>query len=202
MANNFAQTISKSESGRLVVEDDWYPGGIPSNVSIGEDVYIDSAFSFATFYSEKTIGFHIGYASGNYHQSLFKVGKNGVVDVGSYVVLENTNIICNFSVKIGSHCMLSWGSTITDSWLSAEHDIALRRAMLERAAKCANRHIEHVHPQEVILHDNVWVGFDSVIMPGVTIGANSVIGCKSVVFSNVPPNVVFAGNPAKFVKNI
>jgi len=54
----------------------------------------------------------------------------------------------------------------------------------------------------VILEDNVWVGDSAIICKGVTVGKNSIIGAGSVVTKDVPPNSIFAGNPAKFVKSI
>lgn len=49
---------------------------------------------------------------------------------------------------------------------------------------------------------NVWLGAGVVVLPGVTIGDNSVIAANSVVTSDVPENTLFAGAPAKFKRNI
>lgn len=59
------------------------------------------------------------------------------------------------------------------------------------------------HPSskgDVILGNDVWIGRQSVILSGVTIGTGAVIGCNSVVSRNVPPYTIMAGNPAKEVK--
>lgn len=54
----------------------------------------------------------------------------------------------------------------------------------------------------VNLENNVWIGGNTVILPGVTIGENSVIGAGSVVTKDVPANVVAVGNPCKVIKSI
>lgn len=56
--------------------------------------------------------------------------------------------------------------------------------------------------KSVKIKRNAWVGAGAVICPGVTIGENSVIGAGSVVTKDVPDNSVYAGVPAKFIKNI
>ena len=56
--------------------------------------------------------------------------------------------------------------------------------------------------RRIVIGDNVWVGFDAVIFPGVTIGEGAVVGAKSVVTSDVPPYTVVAGNPARSVRTI
>ncbi len=49
---------------------------------------------------------------------------------------------------------------------------------------------------------NVWIGAGAIILPGVTVGDNSVIGAGSVVTKDVPPNVVAVGNPCKVLREI
>lgn len=53
----------------------------------------------------------------------------------------------------------------------------------------------------IIIEENVWIAADAFIGMGVTIGKNSVVGARSSVFKDVPPNVIVGGNPAKFIKN-
>lgn len=54
----------------------------------------------------------------------------------------------------------------------------------------------------VTLGDNVWLGARSIVCKGVVIGDNSVIGAGSVVTTDIPENVVAAGNPARVVKHL
>ncbi|KAH7466001.1 hypothetical protein KRP22_014984 [Phytophthora ramorum] len=54
----------------------------------------------------------------------------------------------------------------------------------------------------ITIEDDVWIGGNAVVVPGVTIGRGSVIGAGSVVTKDVPPMCVYAGNPAKFIKKI
>lgn len=54
----------------------------------------------------------------------------------------------------------------------------------------------------VVLKRNCWIGAGAVILPGVTVGENSIVGVGSVVTKDVLDNTVVAGNPAKFVKQL
>ena len=51
------------------------------------------------------------------------------------------------------------------------------------------------------IEDNAWIAADAFVGMGVTIGENSIVGARSSVFKDVPPNVIVGGNPAKFIKN-
>ncbi len=55
---------------------------------------------------------------------------------------------------------------------------------------------------KVVIGNNVYIGNNACIMPGITIGNNVVIGAASVVTKNVPDNVVIAGNPARIINTI
>ena len=60
--------------------------------------------------------------------------------------------------------------------------------------------LEYARP--VTIGNNVWIGGNSVILPGVTIGDNTVIGAGSVVTKSIPANVIAAGNPCKVLRAI
>ena len=57
-----------------------------------------------------------------------------------------------------------------------------------------------VETEQVVIGKNVWIGANSVILPGVNIGDNSVIGAGSTIIEDVPPYSVVAGNPAEIIK--
>ncbi len=63
-----------------------------------------------------------------------------------------------------------------------------------------NAGLEHALP--ITIGNNVWIGGHVVILPGVTIGENSVIGSGSVVVKDIAPNVVAVGNPCTAIKTI
>jgi acetyltransferase-like isoleucine patch superfamily enzyme len=196
-----AQPIFYDEGGRMFIEGDWFSRPLPNNVFFDEMAYPDTSYSFTTFHSEKPKGFSLGYASGNYGHGIFSAGKSGQITIGKFVVLQCTRIISNLSVTIKDHCMFSWGSVITDSWPACNTLApAVRRQMLQRLSLSSNRHLEFLEPQPVTIEENVWVGFDAIILPGVTIGRGAVIGCKTVVTQNVPSYAVVVGNPGKVIK--
>jgi maltose O-acetyltransferase len=56
--------------------------------------------------------------------------------------------------------------------------------------------------RDILLGDNVWIGTRVIVMDGVSIGENSIVGAGSVVTKNVPPNCVVAGVPAKILKTL
>lgn len=55
-------------------------------------------------------------------------------------------------------------------------------------------------PADVVIEDNVWLGVNCVVLKGVRIGKNSVIGANSVVTKDIPANVIAGGNPCKVIK--
>ena len=59
-----------------------------------------------------------------------------------------------------------------------------------------------IHPKPIHIGKRVWIGSGAIVLPGVTIGDNSIIGAGSVVTKDVPENCIYGGNPAKFIKKI
>ena len=104
-------------------------------------------------------------------------------------VYANTGltVIDDTFVTIGSHVML--GPRVTISAASHPVDPELRRQAYQ-------------YDLPVVLEENVWVGAGATILPGVTIGKNSVIGAGSVVDRDIPPDVVGAGVPCRVLREI
>ena len=53
----------------------------------------------------------------------------------------------------------------------------------------------------IVVHDNCMIGINSIILLDVEIGPNSIVGAGSIVTRDVPPNTVYAGNPAKYIES-
>lgn len=92
---------------------------------------------------------------------------------------ERTEIHCGTSIKIGKHVRIGWDCLILDRDYHAT----------------SNEKLEKVSP--VIIEDNVWVGCRAIILKGVIVGHNAIVGAGSVVTKNVEPSTLVAGNPAK-----
>jgi acetyltransferase-like isoleucine patch superfamily enzyme len=166
---------------------------------VDANAYLETSYSFAAFHSEKKNGLEIGEGTGLYDRASFVVGKNGRVKVGTHTVLNGTTIICNDYIEIGNHCLVAWGSVITDSWENL--DLEKRREILRNAANDENRQLLLAeNPRPVIIEDNVWIGFDSVILPGVRLGHGSIIGFKTIITKDVSPYSVIVGNPPRLIK--
>ena len=97
------------------------------------------------------------------------------------VILDPAKVIFGDNVFIGPNC----------GFYTAEHPLD---------AETRNKGLETAKPIKV--GNNVWFGGNVVVLPGVTIGDNTVIGAGSVVTKNIPSNVVAAGNPCKVIKQL
>jgi acetyltransferase-like isoleucine patch superfamily enzyme len=109
--------------------------------------------------------------------------------LGDHVGLNGTAIQCAQSVSIGH-----W-SNIADAYITdtPAHSIGRHRRQ---------ESIEDVPARPVVIEDNVWVSVQVVILAGVTIGTNSVVGACSLVRTDVPADVFVAGNPLKQIRRI
>ena len=202
MRENYIQAGSKGTDSRIHIANDWYNHGIPSNVRLAHNVYIDTSYGFAAFHSTQPDALFIDEASGCYDRASFIVGERGKINVGKYCILNGSTIICKNQITIGDHCMMAWGSVLTDSWMDASlFSIEARRSLLKKAATDPLRRYPFFgEASPIVLEDNCWVGFDSVILPGVRLGRGCVVGCKTIVDMDVPPYAVVTGSPARIVK--
>ncbi|OHA13820.1 MAG: acetyltransferase [Candidatus Tagabacteria bacterium RIFCSPLOWO2_01_FULL_39_11] len=91
-------------------------------------------------------------------------------DIGAFTaIFAHHGVMIEDDVQIGSHCALYSASTIDDK------------------------------QGPVVLKKNCRIGSHSIVMPGVTVGENTIVGAQSFVNRDLPPNEVWAGSPARFL---
>jgi maltose O-acetyltransferase len=112
--------------------------------------------------------------------------KGGRILVGDHTFINyGSSISAHELVSIGRDCLLGHYTFIIDN---NQHDLW--------------HHLVVPPPGPVIIEDNAWIGSHSIILPGVRIGHNAVIGAGSVVSEAVPPWCVAVGNPARVVRRL
>jgi maltose O-acetyltransferase len=114
---------------------------------------------------------------------------DSLIVVGQGTRLNGAGLMAYTLIEIGPRCIL--GSTLLFD--SDFHPLDPGR-----------RHDTHapVHCAPIVVGENVWLGGQSAVLKGVTVGENSVVAFRAVVAESVPPDVVVAGNPARIVKRL
>ena len=125
--------------------------------------------------------------------------ENARISIGKKSFI-NGSIIAAKSIEIGDDVMISWGVTIVDH---NSHSLSFS----QRADDVVNWRVgkkdwTHVKIAPVKISSKVWIGFNSVILKGVTIGAGAIVGAGSVVTKDVPAWTIVAGNPARVIREI
>jgi maltose O-acetyltransferase len=133
-------------------------------------------------------------------QLLGQIGQNSMIEppfycvygqnihIGDHVFLNILRTILDCGeVHIGHHVMIGPGVQI----YTAAH-------LLQAEARIEGW--EEAKP--IVIEDNVWIGGSAILLPGVRIGRNGVVGAGAVVSRDVPANTVVAGNPARVIREI
>lgn len=131
----------------------------------------------------------------------FSLGEYSVVEsfacinnaVGDVIIGDHTRIGLHNTiigpVTIGSHVNLAQGITVT----ALNHNFSDTNKRIDEQGISTNA---------VTIDDDVWVGANAVILPGVKIGSHCVVAAGAVVTKDVPPHSLVAGVPAKVIKQI
>lgn len=113
--------------------------------------------------------------------------------VGDVIIGDHTRIGLHNTiigpVIIGSHVNLAQGITIT----ALNHNFNDSEKRIDQ---------QGISTKEVVLEDDIWVGANAVILPGVTIGTHAVVAAGAIVTKDVPPHSLVAGVPAKVIRQI
>jgi acetyltransferase-like isoleucine patch superfamily enzyme len=129
---------------------------------------------------------------------LFKHGGN--VNIGKHCYIgEGTKISSSCDVSIGNHVLIAHNVNIIDSNSHPMNFLERREHFMEIITLGHSEKL-NLNEKNVKICSDVWIGFNAVIMKGVTIGEGAIVAACSVVTKDVPPFSVVAGNPAKVIK--
>jgi len=132
--------------------------------------------------------------------------ETGKISIGERTFIGGGIFICIDEIEIGNDVMFSWGCTVVDnnshSVISTErvNDVLDWKRGIEEDKLGHYKNWANVKYSKITIKDKAWIGFNSIILKGVTIGEGAIIGAGSVVTKDVPDFAVVAGNPVRIIK--
>ncbi len=124
---------------------------------------------------------------GGSQKTSFWIGRKSYLNIGEGCAISNSTFVCLDRITIGKDVFIGGGCKIYDTDF---HSLDINDRISGVIGKCA----------PVTINNNVFIGGHTIILKGVSIGENSIIGAGSIVTKNVPNNELWAGVPAKFKK--
>ena len=149
----------------------------------GSDLYIGDGVTL----NSRNKGYHI-----NMHSAvkLFADRQGAQIIIGDKTRIHGSCIHAYSSIEIGNNCLIAANCQIFDG---NGHDMSF--------PDTENRINTMGSSKPIKIEDDVWIGANSIILPGVTIGKGSVISANSVVIKDIPSMVLAGGNPAIVIKS-
>lgn len=111
------------------------------------------------------------------------------LEIGDFTYIgEANNLRAAGGIRIGAKCLISQGVSI----IGANHSFDPNIPIIDQPSQSGKK--------GVVIGDDVWIGTNSTILPGVTIGTGAIVAAGSIVTSSVPRYAIVAGAPARFLK--
>ena len=158
--------------------------GLPGIVKTGGNITIGNHFTLASGFLSNLVGM--------YQRSVILARDGGEIVIGDNVSLSGVTIYSFKRIEIGDNTSIGANTKVFDSDFHPVNPV-------HRLADSDDK--AHTLMKETVIGKNVFIGCNALILKGVHIGDNSVVGAGSVVSKNVPANCIVAGNPAKVVKH-
>ena len=163
----------------------------PKLAALGDHAFIVKPWHIEVFGGPVSIGSHITLLGCSDKKTRLTVWAETTdipgITIGDHVLISpGVRISAANEITIGDACMVASNAYITDSDWHGIYDRSLPPTTRGR----------------VVLEDNVWIGDSAIVCKDVTIGRNSIIGAGAVVTSNIPANVIAAGNPARIIREL
>jgi acetyltransferase-like isoleucine patch superfamily enzyme len=167
--------------------------------SIGHGVLIHKNASFSESSSPEALT--VGEYCRLYGQ--IRLLGAGRLSIGHHSFLgPASRIWCSENIEVGSHVLISHDVDIHDSDSHSQRWQDRRDELVANFERGDHSVPPRVATAPIHIQDDVWVGFKSSILKGVTIGRGAVVAAGSVVTKDVPPFTMVAGNPARIIKEV
>ncbi len=175
-------------------------GALVSPNEPGYDELINSIFDTMKLAYELNTGYHSSEEVRDYLSQI--IGRK--IDE-SVTLLPPFYVDFGKNIRIGKRCWIQQGCTFFDrGGITIGNDVFIAPKVnlitINHDSDPENRSATYGRP--IVIEDKVWIGINSTILPGVTVGYGSIVGANSVVTHDVSPYTVVGGNPAKFIKEI
>ncbi len=135
-----------------------------------------------------TSGLHVNPITANQQGAFFTDSPDASITIGNNVGMSSTRMWIHDALTIGNDVKIGGNVLIIDTDC---------HPMDYRVRRTSN---EGTKSAPIIIEDDVWIGAQSIILKGVTIGARSIIGAGSVVTKSIPADCIAAGNPCRVVR--
>ena len=196
-------SISSSQSNRSL----WMPPRTEKEKMLAGEIYncLDPDLKAERQKAKELLRFYNQTEAMPDRQTILKqlvgtIGQDSIVEPPFY---------CSYgkNIHIGDHVFLNYLCIILDNnevhighYVMVGPNVQIYTAAHLLQAKARIQGLEETRP--VVIEDNVWLGGGAILLPGVRIGRNAVVGAGAVVSRSVPENMVVAGNPARVIREI
>lgn len=167
------------------------------NASLGKGVKINGTIRIygtgrLTISDNVIINSHLRYNPiGGQSGCTFSVAEGATVTIGEGAGISNVAICSRERIEIGREVYIGGDCRLYDTDFHS----------LKRELRI-NNHDTDIHSRPIQIKDGAFIGASCIILKGVTIGENSVVGAGAVVACDIPDNQIWAGNPAKYIKDV
>lgn len=144
------------------------------------------------------LGDHVTINSGAYfnpvygaRRTVLNANSGASILIGNHVGISNSLIFAAEGITIEDHVMIGGGCSICDTDF---HPLDYQLRIAHNAEAIAHK--------PILIKEGAFVGMNSIILKGVTIGKHSIVGAGSVVTKDIPDGEIWAGNPARFIREL